>query len=66
MSSSKSSYSGLFSAVLRNDIVKLLEFLKTCDLNSCKKALDNNNKSPMHIAAREGHLEILKILAEKG
>ena len=63
---SKSSFSGLFSCILRGDIPKLLEFLKACDLSSCRKAVDNNNKSAMHLAAREGQLEILRILVEKG
>lgn len=62
----RNSYSGMFNSVLRGDINKLLEFLKVSDLPSCRKALDSNNKTALHIASREGQLEIVKILIEKG
>ena len=66
VSKSKSSYTNLFSSVVRGDVAKLLEFLRVSDLPSCRKALDSNNKTALHLAAREGKLEVVKILIEKG
>ena len=66
VSKSKSSYTNLFNSVTRGDVAKLLEFLRTSDLPSCRKALDSNNKTALHLAAREGKLEVVKILIEKG
>jgi ankyrin repeat protein len=65
LTQSKSS-SILFNLVSRGDSAKLLQFLKSSDYQSSIKSVDINSKSAMHIAAKENHLEIVKILADKG
>lgn len=56
----------MFDAVIKNGTIEQIKFLieDGADVNS--KNQDNNNDTPLHIAAGRGDIEIIKILLENG
>lgn len=56
----------LFSIVTRGDLKILEEYIRVNDLKACINAVDDSKKTALHIAAREGHANIVEYLVNKG
>jgi ankyrin repeat protein/Ca2+-binding EF-hand superfamily protein len=61
-----SSFSNLFSVVLRGDLKMLEDYIRINDLKACKQAVDDSKKTCLHIACREGHSDIVEYLVNHG
>lgn len=61
-----SSFSNLFSVVLRGDLKLLEEFVRINNLKACKQAVDDSKKTCLHLACREGHSAIVEYLITQG
>lgn len=61
-----SSFSNLFSVVIRGDLKMLEEFVRINNLKACKQAVDDSKKTCLHLACREGHSAVVEYLITQG
>lgn len=59
-------FNPLFTAVARGDSARVSEYLRINDLPTCIDAVDDTKKTCLHLACREGHLELTELLLSKG
>jgi len=59
-------FNPLFTAVARGDLARVSEYLRINDLPTCVDAVDDTKKTCLHLACREGHLELVELLLSKG
>ena len=59
-------FNPLFTAVIRGDTPRVTEYLRINDLPTCIDAVDETKKTCLHLASREGHLDLVELLLSKG
>lgn len=58
--------SNLFAIVTRGDLKMLEDYVKVNDLKACINSVDDSKKTCLHIACREGHVDIVEYLVNRG
>ena len=56
----------LLTAVIRGDVSRVNEYMRLNDLKTCIGALDDTRKTCLHLAAQEGHSELVTLFLTKG
>lgn len=56
----------LLTAVVRGDISRVTEYMRLNDLRTCMEAVDDTRKTCLHLAAKEGHVELVNLFLSKG
>lgn len=56
----------LLTAVIRGDASRVNEYMRLYDLRTCIEAVDDTRKTCLHLAAKEGHVELVTLFLSKG
>lgn len=56
----------LLTAACKGDLVSVTKFIAKNELKDCLVLTDETKKTPLHLAAREGHLELTQFFLDKG
>ena len=56
----------LLTAVIRGDVSRVNEYMRLNDLRTCLEAVDDTRKTCLHLAAKEGHVELVTFFLSKG